>query len=85
MYLYQSLYGPEHFLGHDFSYNGRPVMHRLERERFRTVHSLFTPMALEAASAQELVDVALDYLFYLDGESSPPPTVGSAPLNRGEK
>lgn len=76
MYRYQSLYGAEHFMGSAFSYNGLPVMLRLDREYFRTVYSCFTPMALESTGAQALVNSVLDYLYYLDSENSLWPTVG---------
>jgi hypothetical protein len=58
-------------------------MHRLERDNFRTVHSLFTPMALESTCAQSLVNSVLDYLFYLDAESPPPPASRSDRMSGG--
>jgi len=63
MYLYKSLYGPKHFLGNDFSFNGRPVAHRLNRGMFRTVHWLFTPMAFDTTTMQVTVNNVLDWLW----------------------
>ncbi|MCP4686204.1 MAG: hypothetical protein GY867_12265 [bacterium] len=63
MYLYHSLYGPEHFLGKDFSYNGRPVAHRLNRGMFRTVHWLFTPMPFDTTTMQVTVNNVLDWMW----------------------
>ncbi len=62
MYTYNSLYGSEHFMGAEFSYDGLTVMHRYETETARTVHSLFTPLALGDAEAQVLVERVLDWL-----------------------
>lgn len=62
MYTYNSLYGSEHNLGEEFSYDGRPVMHRLDSGGTRTVHSLFTPLALEAEEAQILVERVVNWL-----------------------
>jgi len=62
MYTYNSLYGPEHFLGEEYSYNGFSVMHRLENGATRTVHSLFTPLAFGDSESQALIDRALDWL-----------------------
>lgn len=67
MYLYKSLYGAEHFLGKDFSYNGRPVAHRLNRGMFRTVHWLFTPMPFDTTTMQVTVNNVLDWLW--DGQN----------------
>lgn len=62
MYRYVSLYGdaPMSYPWHNFS--GRPVMCRLDRGAFRSVHSLFTPLSLDAADARHLVDSVLNYL-----------------------
>jgi hypothetical protein len=62
MYTYNSLYGSGHFLGEEFSYEGLTVMHRMETELARTVHSLFTPLALEDSQAQVLVERVLNWL-----------------------
>ena len=67
MYLYESLYGAEHFLGKSFSYNGRPVAHRLNRGMFRTVHWLFTPMPFDTTTMQVTVNNVLDWLW--DGQN----------------
>ena len=62
MYTYKSLYGSEHFLGEEHSYQGLTVMHRFETETARTVHSLFTPLCLAEPQAQVLVSRVLDWL-----------------------
>ncbi|MBU0985354.1 MAG: hypothetical protein KKA42_15885 [candidate division Zixibacteria bacterium] len=59
IYVYRSLYGEASPLG----YHGKPVMVRLERERFRTIHSLFTPVPLEVVDGQTIVNRALDWLY----------------------
>ena len=64
MYTYRSLYGEQHFLGPEFSYQGLPVMHRYYGGLTRTVHSLFTPLALPADQAQPLVENVPDWLCY---------------------
>lgn len=64
MYTYRSIYGEEHFLGEEYSYQGFPVMHRYNSGLARTVHSLFTPLALEADQAQALIESVLNWLCY---------------------
>ncbi len=59
MYLYQSLYGNDSPLG----YHNKPVMVRLDREHFRTVHSLFTPIPFGLSEGQEMVNMTLDWLY----------------------
>lgn len=74
MYLYKSIYGPEHPLGLAHSFDGRPVMIRFNTGLFRTAHSLFTPMAFEPDSMQVLVNDMLGWM--LQGQfnaDSPPP------------
>lgn len=63
MYLYNSLYGNEHFLGPDWTFYGRPVVHRLNRGIFRSIHMLFTPMAFKDATMQLTVNANLDWLY----------------------
>ncbi len=62
LYTYSSSYGSEHFLGVEHSYEGLPVMHRLDNGNTRTVHSLFTPLAFEDSSVQLLVERVLNWL-----------------------
>ncbi len=73
MYTFKSLYGAVHPIDPQLSYDGRPVMVRMDRGSFRTVHSLFTPLALEATSGQQLVDSILSWLYekWLPGNSGP--------------
>jgi hypothetical protein len=63
MYTYVSKYGEPHPIWPEREYDGKPVMHRLDRGFFRVVHSLFTPMALENNSAQILVDTVMNWLY----------------------
>jgi hypothetical protein len=63
IYSYKSMYGPVHPMDPKLSFEGAPVMHRLDRGSFRTVHSLFTPLALEASTAQVMVDSVLNWLY----------------------
>ncbi len=63
MYTYQSLYGDDHPLGADFSYEGRSVMHRMDFGFYRTVYALFSPMAFEQTTAREMVNSVLDWLY----------------------
>jgi hypothetical protein len=68
MYRYQSLYGETHPITPELSFEGLPVMHRLEHDRFRTVHAMFTPLALEETSAQLMINSVLTWLY-----DRPPP------------
>jgi hypothetical protein len=74
MYTYKSLYGTIHEIDPALSFDGRPVMIRLDKGKFRTTHSLFTPLALEATSGQKLVDAVLSWLYekYLPSNSAKP-------------
>jgi len=63
MYLFKSKYGSEHAIFRRLSFHGRPVGIRLNRGLFRTVHFLFTPMALEQAGAQEITNNVLNWLY----------------------
>jgi len=74
LYTYRSKYGPVHPMFSWLSFEGLPVMHRLDRGYFRTVHSLFTPLALEPTTAQVMVDSVLNWLYDM-----PTPVPGSAP------
>jgi len=63
IYLYKSKYGAVHPIHEDLSFQGRPVMFRLDRGLFRSVQSLFTPIAIEQTTAQVMVDSVLDWLY----------------------
>lgn len=63
MYRYRSLYGDSHPIYPELAFQGNPVMHRVDRNTFRTVHSLFTPHALEADGAQLMTNAVLDWLY----------------------
>jgi len=73
MYTYKSMYGPVHPMFPWLSFESLPVMHRLDRGYFRSVHSLFTPLALQASTAQVMVDSVLNWLYDM-----PIPVAGSA-------
>jgi hypothetical protein len=70
MYTYKSKYGPIHAITGDSTYEGEPVMLRLDRGTFRTVHSNFTPLSLEETTSQQMVDSVLSWLYekWRDGE-----------------
>lgn len=63
MYRYQSLYGDTHPIYPELSFQGNPVMHCLDRGTSRTVHGMFTPLALDATDAQLMVNAVLDWLY----------------------
>jgi hypothetical protein len=63
IYLFKSMYGPEHGILTELSYHGRPVAHRLNRGLFRTVHWMFTPVALEQATAQVAINRTMNWLW----------------------
>ena len=63
LYLYKSIYGEEHAIYPDLSFQGNPVMIRLDREPFRSVQSLFTPISFEQTKAQVMVDSVLNWLY----------------------
>lgn len=63
LYLYQSLYGPDHPLGPNASYAGSPVATRLETNVFRTAHFSFTPMGIRDAEMQQVINKMLDWLY----------------------
>jgi len=64
LYRYVSLYGEEeHPYVPSRDYHGKPVMHRLDRGLFRSVHSNFTPLALEETTGQQMVDSVLNWLY----------------------
>ncbi|MCX6834369.1 MAG: hypothetical protein NTW07_04425 [candidate division Zixibacteria bacterium] len=76
MYTYKSMYGPVHPILQQPTYDGLPVMVRLDRGIFRTVHSNFTPISLEETSGQQMVDSVLSWLYekWLPGAAEPPPS-----------
>jgi len=63
MYTYKSKYGPVHAITGDSTYEGEPVMLRLDRGTFRTVHSDFTPLSLEETTSQQMIDSVLNWLY----------------------
>ena len=63
MYLYKSLYGANHPLGADFSFEGSPVGIRYKTSLYKTVHFNFTPMVIDTSQMQELADNVLDWLY----------------------
>jgi len=63
VYLYKSMYGSQHPIYSSLSFQGRPVGIRMNRGLFRTVHWLFTPIALEQAAAQVAINHTLDWLW----------------------
>jgi hypothetical protein len=69
MYLFRSLYGQEHAILSELSFHGRPVCIRLNRGLFRTVHTLFSPMALQTGTGQVFVNGVLSWLY--DGRIEP--------------
>jgi hypothetical protein len=68
MYLFKSLYGNEHQLFRNLSFHGRPVAIRLNRGLFRTVHFMFSPLAMKNEQAKELTIEVLNWLY--DGRST---------------
>jgi len=75
MYLYKSIFGSSHPLGSALSFDGHPVMIRFNTGLFRTVHSLFTPIAFEQDSMQVLIDSTLSWLLTAKLNSSSPGSV----------
>jgi len=64
LYRYMSCYGEgEHPYEPARDFHGKPVMHRLDRGLFRSVHSVFTPLALEETTGQQMVDSVLNWLY----------------------
>ncbi|HUV31006.1 MAG TPA: hypothetical protein VMY05_07970 [Acidobacteriota bacterium] len=63
MYSYASLYPGGHFLGPEYTFEGRDVAHRLNRGLFRTAFFMFTPFALEESAAQTVIDTVLSWLY----------------------
>jgi hypothetical protein len=53
-------------------------MHRVDRGVFRSVHSCFSPLAMETTGAQLLVDSVLNWLYepWLPGGSGPQTDAG---------
>jgi hypothetical protein len=74
LYSYLSCYGEEpHPFEPTRDFHGRPVMVRVEREDFRSVHSVFTPLALDETTGQQMVDSVLNWLYE---KWLPPPASG---------
>jgi len=86
LYTYVSLYGDDpHPYDTTRHYHGQPVMHRLDRGLFRSVHSVFTPLALEETTGQQMIDSVLNWLYdkwLLDSVSDRPTDIVGA-LNEG--
>ena len=74
LYRYRSLYGYSHPVSPDLVFENLPVMHRLDRGYFRTIHANFTPYALSPATGQPMVNAVLDWLLLpkIDGLRSIP-------------
>lgn len=63
-YLYGSYYGEsEHPSGAEYTLSGRPVAHRLNRGLFRTAHWKFSPMAMDEAQAQPVINSMMNWLY----------------------
>ena len=63
LYKYKSCYGASHPLGGDNILHGRPVAHRLATNMFKTVHFKFTPLSIDSATMQVVVDSVLEWLY----------------------
>ena len=63
MYLYKSLYGPNHPLGAVFRYDGAPCGHRFETNLFRSVHFTFTMLCMEPTAVQGVADNVFNWLY----------------------
>ncbi len=80
MYLYNSKYGSKHFLNHPFfNFYGKPVMSRVNRGFFRTVHSMFTPYSIKESASMPLIKDMLSWLYdpYLSAPPAAPRYSGS--------
>ncbi len=73
MYLYKSMYGPNHFLGYPYTIEGTPVAHRLQTNLFRTTWLQFTLTCIDPDQAQQLTNSILDWLY--------DPTIGQETVN----
>jgi hypothetical protein len=62
LYLYRSLYGPNHPYGGNYNMEGNPVGHRLATFLYRTAHFNFTPFAMEQSSMQTTLNKLFDWL-----------------------
>jgi hypothetical protein len=62
LYRYRSLYGNSHPISPDLIFENLPVMHRLDRGLFRTVHANFAPYVLSPATGQPMINAVLDWL-----------------------
>ena len=63
LYKYKSSYGASHPLGGEHILHGRPVAHRLATNLFKTVHFNFTPLSIDSAQMQVVVDSVLNWLY----------------------
>lgn len=63
LYKYKSCYGASHPMGAPLRFHGRPVAHRLATSRFKTVHFKFTPLSIDSATMQVVVDSVLNWLY----------------------
>ncbi|UCC43852.1 MAG: hypothetical protein JSU65_12130 [Candidatus Zixiibacteriota bacterium] len=64
MYLYNSLFGAEHWLNDpNYNFHGRPVAMRYATSAFRTAVWMFTPYAFEESAAQLAVNDMLSWLY----------------------
>jgi len=62
-YLYRSSYGSMHPKGFEFSYDGHPAAHRLNRGAFQTIHWMFTPVGMDDVQGQTIINSNLDWLY----------------------
>ena len=74
LYLYKSYYGLDHPLGIDYSFDGAPVAHRYNTGLYKTVHFSFTPLSIDSASMQIVIDSVLEWLYPSTGTLLAPPT-----------
>lgn len=65
MYVYKSKYGSHHPIKNEpfYDFQGRPIMSRVNRGWFRTVHSLFTPYSIKETAAQSLINNVLTWMY----------------------
>ncbi|RME29477.1 MAG: hypothetical protein D6800_02615, partial [Candidatus Zixiibacteriota bacterium] len=83
MYRYASRYGTSHFLGEQYSFEGKPVAVRVQTPVFRTVFWMFTPYAFDDSLMQPVINSVLDWL-HDSTSSSLPSNPGYKALNRVE-
>lgn len=63
LYLYGSSFGPSHPLGADYTFDGAPVAIRYETNLYRTAHFNFTPLGMDDATMQIVIDSVLNWLY----------------------